>query len=283
MKSILITGATDGVGKGLALHYLKNNYQVFAVGTSLAKAELLQTEAKNLGKEENLQFLQANLSLVSENRRVVDWITEKVDALDGLILCAASLKPQQSYIESKEGLEFTFALYYGSRYVLSYELKPLLDKAEQPFILNVAAPGMKGEVNWDDIQCKDNYNGQSVQFHGSRLNDLLGVQFTQTDTIGKVRYILFNPMAVRTPGAAKMFEGNGFGKKLGRLYYKLLGKDIEEIVEMITTHEQQTQSTGLHAFKQTKAVPLSMSTFDPEKAERLDRLTQSLFENILNQ
>ena len=280
MKTILITGATDGVGKGLALHYLQQNFEVYAVGTSHEKAALLKQQAKAFGKEANLHVLQANLSLVSENKRVVEWVKEHVTALDGAVFCAASLKPQESYRETEEGLEFTFALYYVSRFVLSYALKDVLEASTAPFILNVAAPGMKGEVKWEDLQWKSSYNGQSVQFHGSRLNDLLAVQFTQADTMNKIRYLLFNPMAVRTPGAAKMFEGTGFSKKLGRLYYKLLGKDIEEIVEMIVMHEQQTLDAGLHAFKQTKSVALSMPTFDVENAKKLDEATHALVASI---
>lgn len=277
MKTILITGGTDGVGKGLVLYYLKNNYKVIAVGTSLDKAELLRQEATKMNQEKNLHFIQANLSLISENYRVVSEVKELVQSLDGLILCAASLKPQEKYMETAEGLEFTFALYYGSRYVLSHELKGLLDQAEQPFIVNVAAPGMKGQVQWDDLQFKQNYNGQTVQFHGSRLNDLLGVHFIEIDEVRKVRYMLFNPMAVRTSGAEKMFEGKSFAKRIGRLYYKFLGKDVGEIIIMITTHVDSIKSPGLYAFKQTTNVPLTMPTFDKENAKKLDTLTNELF------
>lgn len=179
MKTVLVTGGTDGIGKGLALHYLAQGYKVFAVGSSAEKGEKLIAEASN----SNLVFLQANLSLVSENLRIVKAVTEQTEALDALVLCAASLKPQPAYIETAEGIEFTFALYYLSRYVLCHQLKSLLDKAESPVILNVAAPGMKGKVFWDDLQMKQSYNGTNAQFHGSRLNDLLGVSFTETSTL----------------------------------------------------------------------------------------------------
>ena len=106
MKTVLVTGGTDGIGKGLALHYLAQGYKVFAVGSSAEKGEKLMEEANN----PNLVFLQANLSLVSENLRIIKAVAEQVEVLDTLVLCAASLKPQPVYIETAEGIEFTFAL-----------------------------------------------------------------------------------------------------------------------------------------------------------------------------
>ena len=83
-------------------------------------------------------------------------------------------------------------------------------------------------------------------------------------------------MAVRTPGAAKMFEGKSFSKRLGRLYYKLFGKDVEEIVVMIAQHVNTTTTPGLYAFKQTEVVPLTMSTFNEANASKLSNITAEL-------
>lgn len=279
MKTILVTGGTDGIGKGLVLYYLKKDYQVIAVGSSKLKGERLKEEAGKLKKEKNLLFMQANLSLISENQRVVQTVKEKYTSLDALILCAASLKPQERYSETGEGFEFTFALYYLSRYVLSYALKELMEKAEHPFVVNVCAPGMKGQVNWSDIQFKTNYNGQKVQFHGSRLNDLLGVAFTENDSVKKIRYILFNPMAVKTPGAENMFHGKSFTKRMTRLYYKYKGKTIEETAEIVVKDIQKTAKGGLTAFKQDDAVALSMETFDKDNAEKLSKITSGMLKN----
>lgn len=222
----------------------------------------------------NLKFIQANLSLVTENMRVVEIISQQVDALDVLILCAASLRPQERFLKTQEGSEFTFSLYYLSRYVLCYQLKKLLEKSHEPIIVNVAAPGMKGQLYLDDLQMQKNYNGQQAQFHGSRLNDLLGVHFTGTDNVGKIRYILFNPMAVRTPGAAKMSDNNWMMK----LYYKFAGKDISEIVDIICYNIARTKTSGLSAYKLSKPVNLSMKTFDKVNAVKLHDYTVSLLQ-----
>lgn len=107
-----------------------------------------------------------------------------------LVFCAASQKYKKTYSETQEGFELTFGLYYLSRYILSYGLKECLEKAENPVIMNVCAPGMKGTVNWDDLQNKNNFESNKVKYHGSRLNDLLGVAFAENDTVRKIKYIL---------------------------------------------------------------------------------------------
>ena len=277
MKTVLITGGTDGIGKGMVLSYLAKNYHVFAVGTSENKGDALLEEAEKLGSGK-VTFLKADLSLVEENRRVAKIVSEQEKTLDALVLCAASLKAQPSYIETKEGIEFTFALYYLSRYILCYKLKDMLEKAENPIIINVAAPGMKGPVYWEDLQMKENYDGQKAQFHGSRLNDLLGVWFCEKDLSKKIKYILFNPMAARTSGAKKMTGESGFMKVMMNFYYKFMGKDVDEIVDIINSDIEKTVKTGLSAYKLDQQVDLSMDTFELSNAEKLNRYT----ENLLN-
>lgn len=275
MNTVLITGGTDGIGKGMALSYLGQGYHVFAVGTSEKKGKILLEEADkiNTGK---LTFIQADLSLAEENLRVVKMIKNQVVSLDAMVLCAASLKPQPSYIETKEGIEFTFALYYLSRYILCYQLKDLLEASENPIIVNVAAPGMKGPVYWDDLQMKNNYDGQKAQFHGSRLNDLLGVWFCEKDQVQKIKYILFNPMAARTPGAAKMAGDSGLMKFTMSLYYKFMGKDVSELVDIINGNILAAAESGLHAYKLDKKVDLNRETFNKENAGKLHNYTRTL-------
>lgn len=272
MKTILITGGSDGIGKGMVFHYLKEGYHVVAVGSSLDKGQRLVEEAKSINKEQHLSFFQANLSLVKENLRLIKFIKKEFHILDGLVLCAASLKPQSSYIETSEGFEFTFALYYLSRYILCYELKDLLERSDNPIIINVCAPGMKGEVHFEDIQMKENYDGQKAQFHGSRLNDLLAVSFHEKDQVQKIKYVLFNPMAARTPGAQKMAEGNALMRITMNLYYKLMGKDVDDIVDIISKVIKE-DDLKLVAYKLNKSVDLSMNTFNKENAKKLDEYT----------
>lgn len=275
MKTILITGGTDGMGKGIAMHFLKKGDRVIVVGSSSAKGDIFYNEARQLGAEGRAIFLQANLSLVKENQRIIEEVKSRFHSLDMLVLCAVSLKFRETYSETQEGFELTFGLYYLSRYILSYGLKECLKKSDNPVIVNVCAPGMKGYINWDDLQNKNNFDSNKVQFHGSRLNDLLGVAFAQNDNIGKIKYVLFNPWAVQTSGVMDIYE-KPMMKMMMKLMYKIIGKPVEKAIVPIIDLLENPPKPSLSAFKQRQEVSLAMETFDQENAQRLFNITVEL-------
>lgn len=277
MKTILITGGTDGIGKGIASHFLKRGERVIVVGSSLVKGNVFMNEARQLGAEERAIFLQANLSLVKENKRLIEIVKSRFHSLDMLVFCATSHKINKEYTATQEGFEFNFGLSYLSRFVLSYGLKEVLEKADTPVILNVCAPGMNGTVNLDDIQNKDNYNGAKAKYHGSRLNDLLGVAFTHNDTVGRIKYILFNPWAVQTAGTFEAIA-NPVMKNITKLIYKTIGKPVEEAIVPAIELLVNPPTSSLTAYKQRKEVSLTMKTFDKVNAQTLYKKTIQLLD-----
>lgn len=275
MKTVLITGGTDGIGKGLAMNLLMKGYRIIVVGSSKAKGTDFCNEAKQITDEKNVIFLKANLSLISENKRIIDEIKNNYDSLDALVLCAQSQKYSTIYRETEEGFEFSFALYYLSRYILSYGLKDSLNKTEVPIIINVCAPGMKGDVRWNDLQYKNKYNSIKAIMHGSRLNDLLGVSFAENNKAGKIKYVLFNPIAVQTNGALQAYEQPVI-RFIVKQIFKFIAKPVDEVIKPIVELLENPPAKNLSAYKQKKSVSLTMKTFNQDKAERLHSLTEDL-------
>ncbi|GAB6926603.1 hypothetical protein JCM10914A_05860 [Paenibacillus sp. JCM 10914] len=281
MKTILITGGTDGIGKGVASHYLKMGYGVMVVGSSIAKGKLFLNEAKQIGAEDRTIFLQANLSLVKENMRIIEEVKNRVESLDMVVFSATSHTIKEEYTETQEGFEFNFGLAYLSRFILSFGLKELLEKAEMPVIVNVCAPGMKGTVDLNDIQNKKNYNGSKAGFHGSRLNDLLGVAFTNKDTIKKIKYVLFNPWAVATDGMMNSIK-NPVTRSIAKLLFKIVGKPVDKAVLPIIELLDNPPKNQLTAYIQRKEVSLTKKTFDRKNAIQLYGNTIKLLEGKMN-
>ena len=277
MEKILITGGTDGMGKAIAMYFLKKGDYVIIVGSSSHKGENFLNEARQLGASERAVFIQADLSL--ENERIVNEIREKHSSLDKLILAAAYQKQRDSILITKEGIEFVFGLMYLSRYILSYSFIDLLKKSIHPIIVNIAAPGMKGEVNWSDIQFRKNYDSNKVKFHSSRLNDLLGVQFSKSEASGNIKYVLFNPWAVRTAGALEVYN-SPIKSFFTKLVYRIIGKDVQEAIVPIISLLENPPNAKLSAYKQSKEVNMDMETFDKNNARKLDEITVNILKNI---
>ncbi|MBD8500921.1 SDR family NAD(P)-dependent oxidoreductase [Paenibacillus arenosi] len=279
MKTILITGGTDGIGKGIATHYLKKGDRVIAVGSSAVKGNLFLQEAKQLGTEGRAFFLKADLSLVKENKRIIQEVKSKFLTLDMIVLSATSHIIRPAYTETEEGLEFNFGLAYLSRFVLSFGFKELLEQADAPVIVNVCAPGMSSAVHLNDIQRKNNYHGSKARNHNSRLNDLLGVAFAEMDTIKKIKYVLFNPWAVQTTGVLERIE-NPILRLFTKFLFKIIGRPVEQAIIPIIELLDTPPEPHLTAYIQRKKVSLTKKTFDRDNAQKLYRDTILLLEEV---
>jgi len=271
MKTILITGGASGFGKGAAMYYLKKGGRVIAIGSSAASGDVFKDEARQLGAAERAVYIQADLSLVKENQRVIDEVKSRFDAFDALLFFAT--KHSKTRTQTTEGFEVTFALDYLSRFILSYGLKECLEKAADPIILNVCGTGMKGDVNWGDLQHRSSFDSQKVMMHGSRLNDLSGVGFVQNDTAGKIKYVLYNPWAVQTPGMMELYSS-----LLMKLMYKIIGKPIDKAVIPIIELLDNPPNAALSAYRERKKLDTTLPSYSPDNAKRLYDTTVQMLE-----
>jgi NAD(P)-dependent dehydrogenase (short-subunit alcohol dehydrogenase family) len=213
------------------------------------------------------RFLRADLSSISEIQRVAEAITEPVDAL---ALFANRARPKRR--ETADGLEFTFALYYLSRYLLGHLLKPQLDAAPDPVIINVAGVGTKaGGINWEDPQMRERYSMIRAQLQAGRANDLLGVSFAAQGH--RARYVLYHPGFTRSG-----LDGHenpvtrGLLKTLARFFARPVAESAMPIVDWI----DNPPAAPLTAIDRGKPVPLTLRTLDPADAARLDAYTSGL-------
>ena len=274
MRTILITGGASGLGKGVAMHYLARGDRVIAVGNSVMNGAAFCNEAKQLGAEDRAIFINSDLSLVARSRQIVDEVKSNFTSLDALVLCAS--RHRKEYTETVEGFEISFALDYLSRFVICFGLKECLEKADAPVIINVCGTGMKGDVNWGDLQHKKDFDPMKVMMHGSRLNELSGVAFVSNDTTRKIKYILYNPMAVKTPG---MMEFGGVAMKM---YYKLAAKSVEKAIKPIVYLLDNPPETPISAYKERKSLSLDSPTFNKENSVKLYEITAKLLEDRAN-
>ena len=119
-KRVLITGATNGIGKQAALELAQMGADVVIVGRNEAKTRAVSQELTTLGGGAKIEALIADLSSMDEVRRIAEEFRSKHDRLDVLLNNAGAVFSE--YQQSADGYEMTFALNHLSYYLLTHLL-----------------------------------------------------------------------------------------------------------------------------------------------------------------
>ncbi|MET0135252.1 MAG: SDR family NAD(P)-dependent oxidoreductase [Kibdelosporangium sp.] len=262
MKTIVISGGTDGMGRAIALERLDRGDTVVAIGSNAAKGQALVDQAGD-----RLEFIQADLSSIAETERVIDRVNRSYSTVDALLLFANRQYPKR--LETAAGLEHTFALYYLSRYLLAQGLRPALDASPDPVIVSVAGVGnTAGSISWDDLQLTRGYRMVRAQLQAGRANDLLAAGYT-----GKARFVLYHPGFTRSGDLSPLHPAIRF---LIRALGKVAARPVAAAIGPIHGFLDQPPKPQLTAIDRGKPVDLSLKTLDRADALRLAEATEKL-------
>jgi len=169
-KTVVITGATSGLGRATALQLAQKGALVVIVVRSNIKAnEVIKEIEKEGGKG---QFIISDLSSMKDTKEAAESITKVVDRLDVLINNAGAYFPK--YRETSEGFESTLALNYLSPFLLTHHLMAQMEQTASEYgearIINIASIMHKDPINWDDLNYKETtYSSTSAYYQSKHL------------------------------------------------------------------------------------------------------------------
>ncbi len=135
-KKVLVTGATDGIGKQTALKLAKLGATVIIHGRNKARGMEILEEVKKINPN-GATYVNADLSSLAKVKKMASELSKAHDHIDVLINNAGVF--QRGQIFSDDGYELTFAVNHLAHFSLSLQLLPLLRKAEQGRIITVSS------------------------------------------------------------------------------------------------------------------------------------------------
>ncbi len=157
-KACIITGATDGIGKVVALNLAKMGYTLGLVGRNPQKIESTLDKIQTASDNENIRFFKADLSSMSAVKRLASEIISTFDKIDVLLNNAGAYFAD--YGKTEEGFENTFALNHLAYFLLSDLLLETIKATPNSRIVNVASDAHLGtNINFDNLQGFDGYKG----------------------------------------------------------------------------------------------------------------------------
>ncbi|WP_328465405.1 SDR family NAD(P)-dependent oxidoreductase [Streptomyces sp. NBC_00448] len=137
-QTIMITGATDGLGRALARELAAQGATLVLHGRSDRKGEDLLAELRAATGNDRLSFLRADFANLADVHALAERAAG-LDRLDVLVNNAGIASPDRQV--SADGHELTFQVDYLAGYVLAVRLAPLLARSAPARIVHVSSAG----------------------------------------------------------------------------------------------------------------------------------------------
>ncbi len=137
LKTIFISGSTDGIGFEVAKSLALQGHRVLLHGRSAAKLEATQETLRKLVNQAPLAAYLADLSSMTEVAALGDAIAANHETIDVVINNAGVLKTADTFTD--DGLDVRFAVNTFAPYLLTERLLPLLPAGARVVNLSSAA------------------------------------------------------------------------------------------------------------------------------------------------
>jgi short-subunit dehydrogenase involved in D-alanine esterification of teichoic acids len=156
---ILVTGGTNGMGKGVAkvLAGIDNQiHEIIILCRSEALGEATIKEIESSTKNLKISIVICDLTKLTDVRNAIKEIQGKYTFIDSLFI-NAGLGYAAKRVETEDGMDSHFQVNYLSQFMLTLNLLNLLENSKDGgrVIFNVTRSGV---IFWDDIQMKKNWS-----------------------------------------------------------------------------------------------------------------------------
>jgi NAD(P)-dependent dehydrogenase (short-subunit alcohol dehydrogenase family) len=160
-QTILITGATDGLGRALAHELAKTGATLLLHGREDERGQQTIEEIRAATGNESLEWLRADLASLDQVRELAAEVQRRHDRLGVLVNNAGigtTLPGDGKRMESQDGYELRFAVNYLAGYLLTGLLQPMLVASAPARIVDVSSAG-QAPIDFDDVMLERSYSG----------------------------------------------------------------------------------------------------------------------------
>lgn len=174
---ILITGGTNGMGKGVAyeLAGIDNQiHELIILCRSKELGESLIKEFENTRYNKKVSIVICDLVKLNDVRNAINKIRSKHNFLDGIFI-NAGIGYAAERVETEDGMDSHFQVNYLSQFMLVLNLLDLLEKSliGGRIIFNATK---FGRIFWDDMQLKNKWSFENGIFQAMAAKRMLLVK-----------------------------------------------------------------------------------------------------------
>jgi NAD(P)-dependent dehydrogenase (short-subunit alcohol dehydrogenase family) len=171
-KTVLVTGANQGIGKAAAIALARKGARVVMVARNPAKGQAALAEVQAASPKRDAELIVADLSSQAEVRRLAAEYRSRHPRLDVLVNNAGVLVPELH--TTVDGVEETFAVNHLAPMLLTLELVDLLKASAPARVVTVSSEAHRGaRMHWDDLQFRAHKYRSFKAYGQSKLANIL--------------------------------------------------------------------------------------------------------------
>ncbi|GAA2039673.1 SDR family oxidoreductase [Yaniella flava] len=262
-RTVLITGATSGLGRAVAESVAQRPGRLILHGRDAERLNELATELSSA--KASIELVTAELDELSQVHDLVDKVFELTDHLDVLVNNAGIGKgATDTRQESADGFELRTAVNHLAPFVLSLRLLPLLETGAPSRIVNVAS-GAQQPLDFEDPQVEHNYTGDRA--YGQSKFVMIATGFFLANKL-PAEVVTVNSLHPATLMPTRMVE-EGYGHTVDDL-----ATGVDAVLHLIES-EALESVTGQYFSGQQRA-EAHPQAYDPDVQQRLWKLTEEL-------
>jgi len=160
-KTVLITGATDGIGKATALELVRKGARVIIHGRNYQKAWAVADWIFDQTGKRVLDIMTADFSSLLDVRRLADEICDK-DADIQILINNAGVYLDRRVITA-DGNELTFQVNYLAPFLLTLLLENLLKENRPSRVINVTSTlHIDAKLRFENLRGEEFYEGHEA-------------------------------------------------------------------------------------------------------------------------
>jgi NAD(P)-dependent dehydrogenase (short-subunit alcohol dehydrogenase family) len=210
MKTVLVTGATSGIGLAVMQNFLNLGYRVIGIGHSVKNCELAAARLAEQSIQPPAVFFAADLLQQREVTRVAAEAGQYLETQCGgelyaLINNAGCVRSW--YSTTEESYEQQFALNHLAGFLLTCRLLPFLKNARGRILFTGSESHKGPDVHWSDVMFKDGYNPLKAYRQSKLCNLLLARELNNRYAAEGIRAYVVDPGLVNTDIGNKQTGG----------------------------------------------------------------------------
>lgn len=271
-KIVLITGATQGIGRATAHALGRRGATLCLVARDEGRGNDVAAKiSAETGRE--VALIVADLAKLVDVARAADEFAAKFGRLDVLVNNAGAIFPTRKLTD--DGIERTFALNHLAYFGLTCRLRRLLEQSAPSRIVNVSSSlHAQGRIDFDDLHGERGYRGGKAYSQSKLANVLFTYELARRLAGSGVTANCLHPGVVRT----------GFGKNepgLMSFFVKvaapfLISEDEGAKTSIYLASSPEVDGVTGAYFVKCRRRPTSKLSYDAEVAKRLWEVSESM-------